>query len=376
MEQKQNGISAQAKKKALVFITGPYQLLQAIWFVSEHPDYEYDVIIKTTRMNDTVKTQIVDNCRKTGMFNDVNLISGVDMESGLFRQGVLFIKMAVCFILGMRSRMTGRLIQNAIGEKEYELIVVDSENSILSGAFIDHSDMDYKVTIMQEGTTDLLKRLDRPKSGIRELVYYLLAKMGYCNPGILYKMKKTQNCVKLCSVPRLMQYFQFARIDCLILNSDNFSYRRAIQNTFNQMDWSLLKEDPVILLPSPLELFDGGIKEYNALRQWMVRKAGDRKLLIKKHPRDVYGYEWNEMKVQFINTGIPAELLLSQITNQKVVFSFVSTCIMDILDRDIDYEIIRFDSIKNEYYNSSFDELVERLEIPEARIIHLSCDEI
>ena len=358
------------KKQALAIITGPYQLLQIIWYASEHPEYAYDVLIKTAHMNEAVKQGIRQNCVNAGLFRSVLIARGVNKDSGALRQGLLFLKMLGCWVTGQRSRLTRRMIRDEIGDRAYDLVLVDSENSLLGGAFIDHSDREYKVVILQEGMSDVLPRLDRPKPGPKDWLNFALARMGYCNPGLFYKLDKVRHCTKLSSFADRLLYKPFAAIEDIFVGQGSARYQQAIQKAWPAMDWDLFNVSDTIVITSLMEILGGGEAEYAAMMAWLKQNSRGT-LLFKRHPRDVYPYEWKDLDVRFIDTGVPAELILSRVTNQTLVFSFISTCILDIMDRGVDYKVIRFDSIKGEYYNRIFSQLQDQLGLPEERIVHL-----
>ncbi len=370
MEQRQNGISAQAKKKALVFITGQYQLLQAIWYASEHPEYEFDALIKTVHLNESVKKNFQKNIVNCGMFSSVAPVKGINKETGAFKKAFLFIQMVLFWLVGRRSQLTQRIIRKGIGDKQYDLVIVDSENSILGGAFIDHSDRDYRVVILQEGTSDILTRLDKPKHTFGDYVNFMLARMGYCNPGLFYVLDKVRYCVKLSSFPEKLLYKPYAGIEEIFTYQGNDRYLEAIEKAFPNMDWDQLRSANTILITSLMETLGGGENEYLSMKKWLKENTKG-PLLLKRHPRDDHPYDWKELDVRYIDTGIPAELILANVTHQKVVFSFISTCMVDIIDKDIDYRVIQFDSLTGDYNNRIFNQLKAQLGIPDDRIVHL-----
>ncbi|MDO4866013.1 MAG: polysialyltransferase family glycosyltransferase [Clostridia bacterium] len=361
----------QSQEKAIVIITGPYQLLQALWYCSEHPQYEYHAIIKNAQLSELVREQIKANCERSGFFRSISVSHGVNMDSGLLNQSLLMLKMCLYYLFGQRRRLTRQIIRREIGDEKYSLALVDSENSILSGAFIDHSDAGYRVVIMQEGVSDILERKSRPDRSAKQLAFYMVARMGYCNPGVYYKLRKTQFCTKLSSFPQRLLYRQFAAIEDIFQHEGNDTFKSAIQRVFPQLDWGLYQQADIILFTTVMDPLGGGDAEQKLLHDWLKEQLHGGKLLIKKHPREAYQYDWEDMDISFIDPGIPAELILSQSGRQRIVFSFVSTSIVEILGKETDYQVIRFDSIKGKYYNQVFPQLQKQLQLPEDRIVHL-----
>ena len=52
----------------------------------------------------------------------------------------------------------------------------------------------------------------------------------------------------------------------------------------------------------------------------------------------------------------------------KQVYMFISTCILDILEKEVDYTVLRFDTIKSTRYHDLFMELQTKLAISDNHI--------
>ncbi len=357
-------------KRTLVMITGPYQLLQALWYYSVHPEDEYVALLKLADTNEQVKKNLTDQCGASGIFKDIVVLKGVSIDSSLFNKAGLFLKMFLFYITGRRKALTEKIIKSEIGDMQYDSVLVDSENSILGGAFIDHADKKYTM-IMQEGLSDIMPRRDKPVRKAGEIIGYILARMGYCNPSFFYKMKTTGNCYKMSSVEQLMKYRNFKGMIRLFSDRENELYSKIVNRTFSKMDWPALREADVLLITAPLKKIGGGTNEYEALHRWLKQQYPGRTILIKKHPRDDYPYQWDDMKIQEVSSGIPAEILLSEVRHQHVVMSFISTCVLDILNTDVKYYVTRFKTITDHSYDDKFDNLQSTLDIAQEHIIAL-----
>lgn len=360
-------------KRALVIITGPYQLLQALWYSAEHPDYELDALVKIANLNEDARDRLLRDCRSCGVFRRIIRTKGVDINTGLARKAGLMLRMTGSYLLGQRSRLTERIIRNEIGDAVYDCVLVDSELSILGGAFIDHADRDYDVTIMQEGLSDILERRDTPKAGLQELLYFWLARMGYCNPGICYKLEKTSCCGKLSSLSARMKYRPYRELIDLRGGTGAERFSALVEKTYD-VDWELFRSADLILFTTFLASIGGGETQLEELHAWLRENYAGSRIVIKRHPRDEFSYSWEELDVRFLEAGVPAEVLLSQITRQKALFLFISTSAVDLYDRGVGYTILRFRSIRGSYYNEVFPRLREQLQIPEEHIVTIGGD--
>jgi len=359
-------------KKALVMITGSYQLLQAIWFSLRYSGYEYTALIKTANLPSEVQNRLLNYCKKSMIFEHICFTKGVSYDSSMAEKSRLGIKMLICYLTGRKKVLIKKLISQQINVEEYDLILADSEISILGGAFISLA-REKNVIIMQEGLYDLQSRRTFPKLNLNDMIGYLIARMGYCNPMQSYKLMTTKYCQKLLSHPDLATYKNFKSLIRL------FEMNEAQKKQFNQMIHNVFINDTksyfdtaeVILFTNVLSAFTPVQKYYDSLYLWMKENFSDKKIAIKKHPRDVFHYDWPDLDIYFIEESLPAEVLMSRITNQKVIFMFFSTCILEALHEEVDYLVLFFSNIKNASYTELFNELKCCLAIDDACITKL-----
>ena len=356
-------------KKVLIFITGPYQLLQALWYYSYCPDSEFTAIVKTADMPEDNRIKLLQQCEKSGIFQEVREYTGVSLDSGMVQKIKMMLQMMAYYCAGRRNRYTRNLIINEIGDISYDQVVVDSELSILGGAFIDHSD-EKETIIMQEGLSDLLarsKKLQRGKS-----IGFILATLGYCNPGMTYILPKVKYCIKMTSMQELLQYKGFAGFIPLFSQVRDDVFQKVVRNTFELDDWEILQRGEVFLFTNPLEKIGGDNETYEEVHQWIKEFFGSKKIVIKKHPRDMYSYDWKDLDIEMLEAGIPAEVLISQISCEKeMLFMFISTCIVDLFKRKTNYKIFHFRSIRRESYADIFPQLQKKLGIENNYIVEI-----
>ena len=356
-------------KKVLIFITGPYQLLQALWYFSYCPDAEFTAIVKTAVMPEENRIKLLEQCKKSGVFREVREYTGVSLDSGMIQKIKMMLQMVGHFCTGRRNHYTRKLIRNEIGDISYDQVVVDSEHSIMGGAFIDNADKTETI-IMQEGLSDLLARSRRFQKG--KGIGFILATLGYCNPGMTYILPKVKYCKKMTSMEELLQYKGFAGFIPLFSQVRDNVFQNVVRNTFELDDWGIMQRGEVFLFTNPLEKIGGDDGTYEEIHQWMKEHFGSKKIVIKKHPRDMYSYDWKDLDIEMLEAGIPAEVLISQISSGKeMLFMFISTCIVDLFKREADYKIFHFRSVQGEYYADIFPQLRKKLGIKDKYIVEI-----
>ena len=183
------------------------------------------------------------------------------------------------------------------------------------------------------------------------LTGFLFSQMGYFNPGCHFEMKNTRLCVKYSSRPDMLKYRKYRRILPLFAGGKDVKqkYRALVERAYAVGEISL-DEYGVILLTNPLEDFvKDGTAYYELLHQWLREQYKDMRILIKKHPRDGYTYQWDDLRCDFMNPDIPAEVFLSLIGKQKVFLMYASTLLISLLQKKENVSIITFTHIHGKY---------------------------
>ena len=281
------------------------------------------------------------------------------------------MKMAFSFVTFQRKNFAKKLVQSQLNGLEYDAALLDSDFSILSGCIITCSD-EKDVIIMQEGSTDTLPRRCFPRMNAKHILGFLFAKMGFANFAINYKLRDIHNCVKLMSRPDLAVYRDYKEIQPLFLPGQYHSlFLDKLSNLYNSIEWNAINNVDYVLFTSSLKLRFNDPSVYDQMRKWLNTFAVGKKILIKKHPRDEYAYDWSEFDISFIDTSIPAEIFLSQITQPHIIHMFLSTIMMNMPVTQTNYTVLHFNSIKDKFYSEAFSSLSNSLKIPEDHIVSL-----
>lgn len=357
-------------KRGLVIISGPQDLLQALWFCALHPEIRYDALISLADVSMETKKGIEAQCWKSGCFEHVLSFEGYKSRR-VGEKAALFIQMMWHYCIGRRSRMTSLIINREVDRKKYQTVLVDGEISVLGGAFIDHSDRDYDVYIMQDGVGDTMTRESLPRFGVREFAYWLVAVMGYCNPAYYYKLKKVKYCTKITTLEPLMKYKPFKKILRMNIGSTNPLYRQYLSRVYDLDKLAQDEETDLLLLTTNFEKESIFPIYHKALRTWLRREYEGKKIALKRHPRDNCQYEWEEFEFRRIDPSIPAELLLPLFKGKMVILSDASTVLAEVIAAGMEYRVLFFERILDSAYRELFWEYTERLGVPEERIIRI-----
>ena len=125
-----------------------------------------------------------------------------------------------------------------------------------------------------------------------------------------------------------------------------------------------------VLFTSPIHLFFKDPTVYDQLREWLNTFAVGKRILIKKHPRDDYAYDWEEFDISFIDEAIPAEVFLSQITKPHIIHMYLSSIMMNMPKTQTNYTLLYFNSVKDVMYRDGFFKPMRSLGILED---HIKC---
>ncbi len=277
------------------------------------------------------------------------------------------------YVLGKKKVLIDQIICEQIGSKDYDIVLVDSELSIIGGAFINCA-KEKQVFIMQDGLYDMTPRKNFPEFKVdRLLLGYLLAHMGYFNPVGIYKIKETVNCKKLISHANLITYKNFKEIVLMFdfESSQLQSFRFLVQKTFPLISHIRTDEFDTIIFTNEFHAFTDKQNYYESLHRWLSEEMKDKRIMIKKHPRDTYGYDWPDLNINFIDESLPAEILTYCISDKIIVYMYISTSILTVLDSSFDYTVLFFKCVNSNHYIETFRTLQERLKIDDSHVVPL-----
>ena len=113
-------------------------------------------------------------------------------------------------------------------------------------------------------------------------------------------------------------------------------------------------------------------EDHEKLRRWLGECFKDKKILIKKHPRDTNLYHWSELNITCQYTEIPGEIIIKLAKNAKFIFSDLSTLLLSVIyEEGYDYEVIKYVSGMTKSYQYNVEQLLNWLKIEKDRYVEL-----
>ena len=358
-------------KKALAVVAGPYRLYQVLWLYTQFKEYEWSIILLQYGNNPKSAEKLYGICKELNIFKEIFYSQTVIETSPFYEKVFLVIKMFYYFITGRKKKYMKRLVlQQTKGEK-FDTAFVGCEYSILEGALIGLAD-EKEVYIFEEGLGDYQERKKYPSANLKELGGYLFSKMGYFNPGGYFQLENTKRCIKYASMPNSLKYYNYKSVRTLFNGSQEtrYEFRELLNKAYPIRELSLSSYD-IILLTTPMDGFVKDEEKYNhILYRWFFDNFKEKKILIKKHPRDTGKYEWEGLDCSFLSSDVPAEIFMEFVGKQKIILMYASTVLLSLPSLKKDVYIIKFDDIHGEY-EKKLDYSISLLKLPEDHLIHL-----
>lgn len=336
------------KKNALVIIYSAHELLDFVWYYCAYgKDYNWSVLCPPYGASDEYIKNI---CRNSTIFSEVFVDKRNFLESSMKEKTLLFLKMFLAFCIGKRDKVCKKIVEDAIGDYKFDLVVIPCDYGILPGAFLSMAKK-IPIVIMEDGSVDYLARRD--ENVIRkirepyEIIGFMLAKMGYANTAYHYKMRNTKYCCKFAKRPEDMLYRDYKEIKKLNDMScvDKDEYNKILEKVFN-IDLTVVEGDVLLFTTS----FDNFVDdERNLLEetiQFFNQKCSGKTLLLKRHPRDNKEYNFDEhVTVKEIDKNLPAEILKSVIKAKECYFMYTSTVILEYKTIFPEYKMLFYESV-------------------------------
>ena len=321
------------KRKGIALIYDPHNLYQFLWYYCTYGDeYEWTALCLP---NGAKGEYMSVYCEKSGIFDEIiRDKDGAFLTMSLRQRLVVFGQMFWYAIRGMQKKYCKRLVGKYINDEEYDIAVVLTDVGIVSGAFIALSD-EKRVVILEDGMGDYFERSNR--SLLKNLFNpydwqgFLLAKMGYANPGHRYPLKTTENCEKFCSNPDRMIYKNYKRMKKLFDTSktDMELYKATTGKIYSKIsECDFENAEAIIFTDRLLDFSTNSVDEYVEKFQDYINSKYH-SIILKCHPRDDTPYQFApEVRVQKIDSSIPGEAILPYLGNVDIIFMYTTSIIL------------------------------------------------
>ncbi len=356
------------KKKALAVVTGPYTLMQVFWVILFYTNYEWSVVLHRYGESKEQLLSLKEHCVRSGCFQDVYIMENTPLFLGTWGRIVEFIKMFFYFLTQKRKKYCKRLIESCIGKLDYDLLCVPTSYSVFSGALLNYSD-EIPTIILQDGLADYVQPKMEEYGFCMNIIGRLLFYMKYVNFLALDEFYFQQYCIKYATDPERLRDKNFMEIRRLF--DENKVSPKEYEDFLREIyQVGELNYDVVVFtyLSQSLEANE----DHEKLRRWLGECFKDKKILIKKHPRDTNLYHWSELNITCQYTEIPGEIIIKLAKNAKFIFSDLSTLLLSVIyEEGYDYEVIKYVSGMTKSYQYNVEQLLNWLKIEKDRYVEL-----
>lgn len=372
------------QKKGLAILTGPYVLLQFLWYYSTFGrDVDWTAVLISYGRGKTASENARNMdalCRKSGVFSKIVIAAGNRMfDDSAGKKLRDFCEMLFFWATGNRVEHCKKQIASITGESDYSVCVVSCDSSLISSAAIALGKT-CDVMILEDGLGDYRKKFARLQIDsqfcVLEIVGFLLAKMGYGNPANRYILKTTQSCIKYAALPQRMRYRAYREVRQLfdLTHTDRETYNCLIDRVFSPEAVPSDYAD-VVLVTSPFSYADCADECLESVKEFLQMNYAGKRILIKLHPRDTVDYSaWTGLSVVGVMDAItPFEVLLPSLQNCSYVIVLPSTIMISLDAYKCKYEVLYFSLLASRYerYVTSFNETIETLQVGEDAIVRL-----
>ena len=174
---------------------------------------------------------------------------------------------------------------------------------------------------------------------------------------------------KICFIAIAAKVQRYKEIRQLI--DDNNDKFKSLLNSAYKINSHQMKDYDVILLTTVLRSeIEVDEQYFEKVHKWLLENYHDKKILIKKHPRDQKEYAWKDLNCYICDSSIPAEILLGASTQQNVVMMEVSTAVIQTLKKGNRLTILAH-AQKSDDYQRWMQYIKSILEISNRSIVYL-----
>lgn len=370
------------KKKAIVLLYSPRELAEFTWFYCKYGrDYEWTAVCAPYG---NAIDYVANVCKDSKLFVEVLEDKRCFDSMPFVEKIILFLKMCFYFLIGKRRRFCKRIIEECLGNRKYDLVVIPCDFGILPGAFLACSN-ECETIIMEDGAADYKTRYRwvqlKDIKSVYDVIGCMLARMGYANPSIVYTMEDTKNCIKYSTEPERMMYRDYKEIRKMprVDYIKDEEYNNIINRAYSLKDENYIGE--ILLLTSPVRVYVGDNLEYvEKIQDFVNSNYKGKTILMKRHPRDDAKYKFlDEIKVIELDQNLPFEIIANRINVNTIYSVFASSTILSLRDKIEDIKVFYFNCIekqsdnKNTQYNykKNFEDSIEVCHIDRDDIIIL-----
>lgn len=377
--QKNNKINS---NRTLVILTSPYILSQMLWYKSvDRTNDEWDVIV-LKHGDDVAQEKTADQCRASGIFTNVWIEKRTLIEEGIVKQGLRFAKLFFNWLFGRKKRFCKKYIDHIVGDVDkYDRFLICHDFNLLSGCIMNLSEVG-KIYLFEDGLLDYLDVRRKPERSITSIACWLISKMGYMNYYDMktkkFPFKLDKKCIKLAAFPGKLTYRDYYGIKPLFEyenDAQREKYATLSKATFTP-DIELDFEGAEVVyftepFYNPFTTLEDVHQAYEQVHTYFKENFSGKKIFIKKHPRDLFDYGWDDLDLVIKYENVPAELFLSVLKAEKLVICNFSTFLLSCIKQGVDSTVLRVKNPITGKYDERIEEQFKRFGIDKALITEL-----
>ncbi|MCM1185513.1 MAG: alpha-2,8-polysialyltransferase family protein [Lachnoclostridium sp.] len=289
--------------------------------------------------------------------SDEKIITKIFLMLGYFFQ----------YITNTREKHDRKLVEKICGHTDYKKVVVQSKVGIFQTACV-NAMCDRIIVCFEDGIGDYAEvpRFFKIHEA-SDIIHFLLAKMNVVNImayGQQFRLKYDDRTIKYCSLPERMRYRNFKAIKQMYEG-----YKSEERLTEEEKKY-FKKNYEIIFFSTSFSDFGIGDEIYDKAHDWIKENCSGKSILIKKHPRETYGFEWNDVLFDICGEDISGEKVIDLLPDAKVCFFTTTTILLKMRREKKAFKVLKF-PIHNKKYLAALNAYADTIGIGEQEWIEL-----
>ena len=338
------------KRRGLAIIYDPNSLRQFIWYkFNVENDTEWDALCFPYGANN-IRMEIY--CKKADIFKKIYVGEEDYFNMSLVPKMKLFLLLLFFYLIGSQNRIIKRVLNEYVGDVErYDVYVANSDTGLISGMVANFGDCK-DVIYLEDGAFDYKERHKWTCTYKTFSFGYwqglFMSKMGYCAKGRFY-FKPTKHTIKYCTSEKNMRYRNYKSIlefRKFTDDAEDRNYTSILEKLYPELKEYDFKDVDMILFTFPLDDLTSKPEKYNKKIEDYI-SVNNKKIMLKKHPRDTHKYNFSDCECIEIDKRVPGEVILPFIKGKRTAFTIPCSIMLSMSDYEYDMEIIYFDDLAN-----------------------------
>lgn len=331
--------------RALAVLTNLYSWEMFEWYHSKYPEGQWDAVIVNFN-NDKLLHIMQDKCETSHFFNHIFHYDRLMANEKIMKKILLMFGYFFQYMTHSREKHDRKLVEKICGHADYKKVVVQSKVGIFQTACV-NAMCDRIVVCFEDGFGDYVEvpRFFKVHE-VSDIINFLLAKMNVVNIsayGQQFKLKYDDRTIKYCSIPERMRYRNFKAMKQMYEG-----YKSEERLTEEEKKY-FKKNYEVILFSTPFSDFGIGDEIYDEIHEWIKKNCSGKSILIKKHPRETYRFEWNDVLFDICGENISGEKVIDLLPDAEAYFFITTTILMKMRREKKEFKVFKF-NINNKKY--------------------------